>query len=575
MKDRESVPEQNLGEGIKSMSRQELCALVSELCTCIRREAGADRYRGGVYPENIRLSADGSASVGPGKTADWEGQELQFIAPELYWGGELGPATDVYALGMLLYYGATGGKLPFDGDAAARMDGKSFSVPKSVGRQLYPIISKATAFKAADRYQTVGELQAMVDSCLQNRYIGGEDSSKTLFRKDQGELSDLEQLMVSIIAEENAGMESVGTAEEESAELPAEEKEYPEVETPAAPPAAEEPSEPEVDEEMERIRALFNAPLEEPPFESDAVASLPEENGDETLAPVPLAMSGEGEDIRVYQPTPHGSRKENAAPVKQPIPILTVDENPELAPVVPMTEVTGTQGNRQEQFAREIKQRRRRPVAAVLILCALLIFSAIVANTMLQGGITLRGSKPGDAGDDASGLVSVPTAPISETDQTDGQDSPFDYGSLASETDTHGAGAQGKGHRYEVISSDMSWTEARDACREQGGYLAVISDEEEFNQIVQMVIDSGLSRIWVGCHRIDDTLVWENTDEVVYYPWDYNEPSYYDGYDGTIEDYLLLWHNNRWVYNDSRDDPVADYPELYSGSLGYVIEYDN
>ena len=62
---------------------------------------------------------------------------------------------------------------------------------------------------------------------------------------------------------------------------------------------------------------------------------------------------------------------------------------------------------------------------------------------------------------------------------------------------------------------------------------------------------------------------------MVYYPWDYNEPSYYDGYDGVIEDYLLLWHNNRWVYNDSRDDPAADYPELYSGTMGYVIEYDS
>ena len=108
-----------------------------------------------------------------------------------------------------------------------------------------------------------------------------------------------------------------------------------------------------------------------------------------------------------------------------------------------------------------------------------------------------------------------------------------------------------------------------------GGYLAVISSEEEFNNIVELVISSGLSRVWVGCHREEDSLVWEKPDEVVYYPWDYNEPSYYDGYDGVIEDYLLLWHNNRWVYNDSRDDPAADYPELYSGTMGYVIEYDS
>ena len=92
--------------------------------------------------------------------------------------------------------------------------------------------------------------------------------------------------------------------------------------------------------------------------------------------------------------------------------------------------------------------------------------------------------------------------------------------------------------------------------------------------MTQLVIESGLSRVWLGCHRIDDQLVWENTDTVKYYPWDYYEPSYYDDYDGIAEDYVMLWyHNGRWVYNDSRNDPVADYPELYSGVMGYVIEY--
>ena len=29
-----------------------------------------------------------------------------------------------------------------------------------------------------------------------------------------------------------------------------------------------------------------------------------------------------------------------------------------------------------------------------------------------------------------------------------------------------------------------------------------------------------------------------------------------------------------WVYNDSRNDPVSDYPGWYSGTIGFVCEFD-
>lgn len=591
MKDRGFDPEKNLGEGIKHMSRQELCALVSELCAFIRSEVGADGYRGGIFPENISLNADGSVALGGAKMSDWEGQELQFIAPELFWGGKLGPASDVYSLGLLLYYGLTGGKLPFSGEEAEqaradRMNGKSFAIPASAGRHLGAILAKATAFRASDRYQTVDELQAMVDSCLHNRYLSGENSSQELFHKDSGELSDIERIMVSIIAEEpeaeNAPAEQAEepeTAQEEAASS-AEEAKFPKLGV--EPEQTEEKAVlSEEEEEMERIRALFNAPLEEPSFESDAVAQLPEEEVEqETLRPVPLAMSGEGEDVRVYQPTPH-TRRENAPPERQPIPILTVENNPELAPVVPMTTLEFNPGaDRQRQMQQDVQRRRRRPVAVVLVLCALLILSAIMGNAMLQGGsgIFSRDRQPAEpvSTDDASGVVSIPTAPPADPNEPYNGDQPFDYGSLDEPQEGDVPPASGGGeHRYEVVTSDASWTQARDASRDMGGYLAVVSTEEEYEQVVQLVADSGLSRVWLGCHRIEDTLVWETSDGSNYYPWDYYEPSYYDGYDGTAEDYLLLWyHNERWVYNDSRNDPVADYPELYSGNLGFVVEYD-
>ena len=43
--------------------------------------------------------------------------------------------------------------------------------------------------------------------------------------------------------------------------------------------------------------------------------------------------------------------------------------------------------------------------------------------------------------------------------------------------------------------------------------------------------------------------------------------------DQVSEDYVMLWNNNGWAYNDNRDDPCSDYPAFYSGTMGYICEF--
>ena len=106
-------PARALGDRILDMDRQELCALAVRICLRITAEAGPLKYRGGIFPENISIAEDGSVAIGPAKMEKWKRQELEFIAPELYWHGESCPASDVYSLGLLLFYATNGGKLPF------------------------------------------------------------------------------------------------------------------------------------------------------------------------------------------------------------------------------------------------------------------------------------------------------------------------------------------------------------------------------------------------------------------------------------------------------------------------------
>ena len=55
--------------------------------------------------------------------------------------------------------------------------------------------------------------------------------------------------------------------------------------------------------------------------------------------------------------------------------------------------------------------------------------------------------------------------------------------------------------------------------------------------------------------------------------WAKGEPGYVDVNDQVSEDYVMLWNNNGWAYNDNRDDPCSDYPAFYSGTMGYICEF--
>ncbi|MEE0063125.1 MAG: hypothetical protein UET87_07265 [Oscillospiraceae bacterium] len=108
-----------LGERLQTLSRAELTALAETICR-ILTERGA--YHGGIRPDNISRAGDGTVGLGaPARTdtKDWTTEELEFMAPEVFWSGALDASADVYSLGLLLYAGVMGGRLPFYPDDRA------------------------------------------------------------------------------------------------------------------------------------------------------------------------------------------------------------------------------------------------------------------------------------------------------------------------------------------------------------------------------------------------------------------------------------------------------------------------
>lgn len=555
-------PEKAVGDGILSYDRQSLCEFVIKLCERVKADVGAGAYHGGIFPDNISLADDGTLAIGPAKREDWTGQELEFLPPELYWNHRPTPASDVYAVGMLLYYAVTGGKLPFDGECRdaqlRRMGGEAFDIPPAAGRRLGDIIRRATRFKQSERFGSMDELRAVMESLLKNLYLNGAPSAETIFNKNDDELSELERMMVGII--------------ERDEDRPLPELAEPEQEAPAAP------------EESAPIAADGG---DADPAEPDAALQDDDEGDDFSLA---------AEAAREAEGAMHSARVPNLYEEKNPeLEPVVLTKQPEIIPVVQYPRNT----DKERRMEEEAKKRQRRPVAVILVLCAILVIVAIIFNAVIKNlNRSMEALNAEHAADNAvSATVSetpevadpvetpvetvLPTEHIVPQDELlpitpDAGATPYIPGGASTADDPAAAPAETTGtkeHGYELFIEDISWTDAQKKCAELGGHLAVPNDAAEFVTLVELCESKGVDRVWLGGHRENGAIVWDDGSTEPYEQWAKGEPSYVDSSDGAAEDYVLLWYNRGWYYNDSRNDPCAEFPQWYSGHMAYICEY--
>lgn len=538
-------PENIIGTALTGYSGDELRDFAARLCDAVSSDAG-NGWRGGIFPSNISRDEGGDIALGPASEKDWTGEELDYIAPETFWDGKRSAAGDVYSIGLLLYY-ACEGKLPFEGECEdaqqRRMSGDALPEAENAG-ELGEIIGKALSFNAADRYPS---------PALLARALRGEAADDTAEQSADEVQSDAGE------SEAPAGENAAGEA---AADIPSDETHEPEAESS---PEAQTPAEPAI------------------PLGRDKI----DEFADSISAAVAMRISKDemAEDVKVYSPsTPKSSGRKSSVGRRKgadgkPIIELYEEKNPALAPIsftAVGTESSDTRSQpdasgfesdldraQREQAAalqRDIRRRRKRPVIFILVLCAALVLAALVFNQFGMDDVN------DVVYDNGGSTVVIPTAPPEEAGEAEAEP--------GTQAETEPAPEQAPAeHTYSLIVSDISWTDAAQACRSMGGYLAVISSEEELERIVDLAENYGVSRVWIGCHRENGQLVWENGEQVDFYRWGEGEPSVYDYGDGVYEDYVMLWDFYGWVYNDNRNAPFIDYPGAYSGQMAYVCEF--
>ena len=583
-------------EWFRELDRRELIETLSKLCDAVIGDAGENNYRGGIRPGNIFRNAQGEITLGDGgmpQRSSWTAEQLEFISPEEFWNGEASTRSDVYSLGLLIYYCISGGKLPFQPDknklsaeerartVRRRMGGEPINAPEGSGKSLGSIIEKALSFRPEDRYTSVDDLPIVLKLCLKE--LDSPKPSEPVIEKTEEELSDAENMMVGIIskAAEEAALsdgekkEEAAAPEEESLddieveivemdEEPETEVSGEEVPDEAEPEEKAEATPAEVSEETAGEEAPAEPETEETPAEpavEEAAAPdeskteeepKPEEESDGKAAAAAAAVAAAAAG------TVLASKDERIGSGAGP---RTPSKKPEKGQGNSRPAVSYQTGSKKPNpSSRKKKKKSYRGVLALLLLCALLVLAAIILHA-----VTKHSQEP---------VNPTPTAVPSATQpaETDVVPEPPETSEVEPSEAPETA--------MTVFKEDSSWTAAESKCESQGGHLAVIHNQEELQEVISLAKQQGIRFIWIGCQRMSDgALHWVNGDAIDYYVWADGEPSLI-GSGGESENYIMLWNTREdltgeWVYNDVGNNPAMEYASTYSGRMGYILQTGN
>jgi len=162
-------------------SASETMLIGVDLCRAVAAVHGARLLHGDIKANNVMRATGGRAVLmdfGAGYDQKSGARRLRrrtagtpiYLAPEVLDGEPRSKASDIYSLGVLLFYLATG-TYPVDGHTPDEIEGKHEARARRLLRDLRPdlpesfihVVERATAERPEDRYQTVGELEAALN----------------------------------------------------------------------------------------------------------------------------------------------------------------------------------------------------------------------------------------------------------------------------------------------------------------------------------------------------------------------------------------------------------------------------
>ena len=231
----------DLKSGIRShgaLDPRKVAQIGSQICSALSVAHKHEIIHRDIKPQNIMVLPDGNIKVMDFGIARAKNSHLtqdnnvlgtaHYVSPEQTRGQELGPTSDIYSLGVVMYECATG-RVPFDGDDAISVALKQVNelpVPPSqinsgVDGNLERIILKCMEKDPANRFQTADELRGVLNAYLAGRAVdvaeptrvipgampmGGSGATETRV------MGDATQAMVRPVGGNTASRPSAGSA---------------------------------------------------------------------------------------------------------------------------------------------------------------------------------------------------------------------------------------------------------------------------------------------------------------------------------------------------------------------------
>ena len=181
----------DLKSGVRShgaLDPKKVAQIGSQICGALSVAHKHEIIHRDIKPQNIMVLPDGNIKVMDFGIARAKNSHLtqdnnvlgtaHYVSPEQTRGQDLGPTSDIYSLGVVMYECATG-RVPFDGDDAISVALKQVNelpVPPSqvnpgVDPALERIILKCMEKDAANRFQTADELRDVLNAYATGRAV--------------------------------------------------------------------------------------------------------------------------------------------------------------------------------------------------------------------------------------------------------------------------------------------------------------------------------------------------------------------------------------------------------------------
>ncbi|MDM8299322.1 Stk1 family PASTA domain-containing Ser/Thr kinase [Collinsella tanakaei] len=190
----------DLKSGIRShgaLDPKKVAQIGSQICGALSVAHKHEIVHRDIKPQNIMVQPDGNIKVMDFGIARAKNSQLtqdnnvlgtaHYVSPEQTRGQELGPTSDIYSLGVVMYECATG-QVPFDGEDAISVALKQVNelpVPPSqinpnVDGDLERIILKCMEKDPANRFQTAEELRRVLSSYLAGRTVDVPEPTRVI-----------------------------------------------------------------------------------------------------------------------------------------------------------------------------------------------------------------------------------------------------------------------------------------------------------------------------------------------------------------------------------------------------------